>query len=49
MGGVQAIQEVLADRMSWVEEVTQEMEGVGRQTVNASEDSVIKKIQQGKK
>jgi hypothetical protein len=48
MGGEQAIQEVLADRGSWVEEVAQEMQGTGRQTIQASENSVIKNVRQAK-
>lgn len=46
MGGEQAIQEVLAKRGSWVEEVAQEMKGIGRQTIQASENSVIKNVRQ---
>ena len=46
MGGEQAIQEVLADRKSWVEEVTQVMKGTGRQAIRASEDSAIKNVRQ---
>ena len=46
MGDEQAIQEVLADRGSWVEEVAQEMQGLGRQTIQASDNSIIKNVRQ---
>ncbi len=36
------------DRQSWVEDVTQQIKGVGRQSVKASEDSVIKGVRQSK-
>jgi hypothetical protein len=49
LGGTQAVQEVLANQSSWVEEVTQEIEGTGIQTVGASEDSIIKGVRQTKK
>jgi hypothetical protein len=39
---------VLAERGSWVEEVTQQIAGSsGAQTVSAHEDSVIKGVKQG--
>ena len=46
LGGLKAVQQVLADRNSWVEDVTQRMSGVGTQTVQASGDSVIKGVRQ---
>lgn len=48
LGGSQAVQEVLADRQSWVEEVLQELKGSGVQSVKASEGSTIKGVQQSK-
>lgn len=49
LGGTQSVQRVLADRRSWVEDVTQEIEGIGIQIAKASEDSVIKRVRQTKK
>ena|SRR2546423_1682966 len=49
LGGAQAVQEILADRSSWVENVVQELEGRGTQTIRASEDSVIKGVRQTRK
>ena len=49
LGGQEAIQEVLADRSSWVEDVVQDLKGTGRQSVRASEDSVIKNARQIKR
>jgi hypothetical protein len=46
LGGQEAVQQVLADRGSWVEDVTQRMKGSGTQTVKASDDSVIKGVHQ---
>lgn len=46
MGGEQRVQEVLAKRASWVEDVTQELEGEGRQRVEAKGRSVIKGVRQ---
>ncbi len=46
LGGQKAVQQVLADRCSWVEDVTQQMKGKGTQSVQASEDSVIKGVKQ---
>lgn len=48
-GGEQGVQEVLADRRSWVEKVTQNMGGSGIQRVKASNESVIKDVEQSKK
>jgi hypothetical protein len=49
LGGQAAVQQVLADRSSWVEDVTQQMTSGGRQTVKASQDSVIKGVRQIKR
>lgn len=49
LGGQDAVQKVIADRSSWVEDVTQEMSGSGSQIVQASDDSVIKGVRQIKK
>jgi hypothetical protein len=46
VGGPQAVQEVLAERRSWVEDVTQEINGSGVQRVKASDDSSIKGVRQ---
>ena len=46
LGGQEAVQQVLADRSSWVEDVTQQMKGGGKQIVQASDDSVIKGVRQ---
>ncbi len=46
LGGQEAVQQVLAERGSWVEDVTQRMKGSGRQIVQASDDSVIKVVRQ---
>jgi len=46
LGGQEAIQQVLADRSSWVEDVTQQLKGAGQQTVKATKDSVIKGVRQ---
>ena len=46
LGGGEAVQQVLAERGSWVEDVTQRMEGGGKQIVQASDDSVIKGVRQ---
>jgi hypothetical protein len=42
MGGEDSVQEVLAQRGSWIEDVRQEMSGTGRQSIKASDDAVIK-------
>ena len=49
LGGQEAVQQVLAERGSWVEDVTQRMKGGGKQIVQASDDSVIKSVRQIKK
>ena len=46
LGGQEAVQQVLADRSSWVEDVTQRMKGSGKQIVQASDDSVIRGVRQ---
>jgi hypothetical protein len=46
LGRQEAVQQVLADRSSWVEDVTQRMTGSGKQIAEASEDSVIKGVRQ---
>lgn len=46
LGGRQAVQKVLADKSSWVEQVIQEIKGSGAQTVEATNDSVIKNVKQ---
>lgn len=47
LGGQQAVQQVLAERGSWVEEVTQQIAGSsGTQTVAAHENSAIKAVKQ---
>jgi len=46
LGGQEVVQQVLAERGSWVEDVTQRMKGAGAQTVQASGDSVIKGVRQ---
>lgn len=49
LGGKESMQKIIADRSSWVEDVTQEMAGSGSQIVRASDDSVIKGVKQIKK
>lgn len=46
LGGREAVQQVLAERSSWVEDVTQRMERSGKQTVWADDDSVITGVRQ---
>lgn len=46
LGGQEKLQQVLADRSSWVENVIQRMKGSGQQIVQASDDSVIKDVEQ---
>jgi hypothetical protein len=46
LGGQKAVQQVLADHGSWVENVTQRMQGSGIQTIKASNDSVITGVRQ---
>lgn len=49
LGGQEAVQKVLADRNSWVEDVTQELEGGGTQIVDARDRSTIKNVKQTKR
>jgi len=48
MGGSQAVQEVVADHQSLVENVGQQLKGAGKQSVRASDNSVIRGVQQSK-
>ncbi len=46
-GGKETIQKVLADKSSWIENVTQEITGSGsQQVIQAKDDSVIKGVRQ---
>jgi len=45
-GSEQTVQEVIAERSSWVENIRQEMEGGGKQIIKASDDSVITDVKQ---
>lgn len=49
LGGQNAIQTVLANRKSWVKDVTQQMSGKGEQTVKADNNSRIQGAKQIKK
>jgi len=44
LGGQQTIQEVIAERRSWIEDVVQS--GAGKKTVRASDDSTIRGVKQ---
>lgn len=46
LGGESAVQKVAADHSSLIEEVTQEMHGAGRQSVEATGNSVIRGVHQ---
>jgi phage-related protein len=46
LGGHKAVQKVLADKSSWVEEIIQEIKENGTQTLEAKNDSVIKNVKQ---
>jgi len=46
LGGQEGVQKVLADRSSWVEDVSQRMKGTGTQTVEAKDHSVIRGVRQ---
>jgi len=46
LGGEQAVQSVVADRSSMIEDVTQEMEGKGAQSVEARDNSVVRGVRQ---
>jgi hypothetical protein len=49
VGGQESIQQVLADRSSWVENVAQRMTGKGKQVVEATDNSIITDVRQTKK
>lgn len=49
LGGSAAVQQVLADKDSWVENVEQDLTGDGTQRVEAKDRSVIKGVRQVKK
>ncbi len=49
LGGEKAVQKVLADKGSWVEDVTQDLQGTGTQIVEATNQSVIKRVKQIRK
>ncbi len=46
IGGQEVVQQVLAERGSWVQDVTQKLKSTGSQTVRASDSSTIKNVQQ---
>jgi hypothetical protein len=46
LGGEKAVQQVLADKGSIIDEVTQELQGKGTQTVKASDHSFINGVKQ---
>ncbi|MBA2681994.1 MAG: HEAT repeat domain-containing protein [Ktedonobacteraceae bacterium] len=48
MGGSQAVQEVIAEHQSLVENVGQQLKGAGKQTVRASDNSAIRGVRQSK-
>lgn len=49
MGGQQAVQQVIANRKSTIEDVSQESTGDGEQTIKADNESVIRGVKQIKK
>jgi hypothetical protein len=49
LGKQEAIQRVIADHSSWVENVTQQLSGDGKQIVEARNDSVISGVKQIRK
>ncbi len=49
MGGQQAVQHVIANRKSTIEDVSQESTGDGEQTIKADNESVIRGVKQIKK
>jgi len=49
LGGENVIQQVLANRKSWVKDVTQQMSGDGEQTIKADKNSRIQGVKQIKK
>ncbi len=46
LGGQKVVQEVIAERSSWVENVTQKLKATGNQTVRASDHSTIRGVSQ---
>ena len=46
LGGDQAIQQVIADNHSWIEDVSQRIKGAGTQTIEIKDRSVGKNIRQ---
>lgn len=46
LGGENAVQQVLANRKSWVKDVTQQMSGGGKQTIKADNNSRITGVKQ---
>ncbi len=46
LGGESAVQKVAADHSSLIEDLTQEMQGTGRQTVEATDNSTVRGIRQ---
>ncbi len=42
LGGQEAVQQVVAERGSWIEDVKQAIEGAGSQAIRATDDSVIR-------
>ena len=48
LGKERVVQQVLADRSSWVKSVVQRIKGNGTQTVQANQDSVIVGVHQTK-
>jgi hypothetical protein len=46
VGGQESLQQVLADRSSWVENVTQRIAGSGKQVVKANDNSIITGVRQ---
>lgn len=49
LGGEQGVQKVIADRSSTVEDVTQEIEGSGTQSVEATDNSTVRGVRQIRK
>ena len=49
LGGQEAVQQVVAERSSWVDSVLQRMEGLGTQSIQARDGSVIRGVRQIKR
>jgi len=49
LGGQNSVQQIIANRKSWVRDVTQQMSGSGEQTVKADNNSHIQDVKQIKK